>query len=215
MEPVLSSGSSARFSDADMQSLARGCANNIFATTAGATASLYLPDCPDGNVAGVAMLAAERDAPETVEVSRLVLDVPMPLQSTLFVLSQGAAAAMAARRRSPMMPQALHVALAVLYDPVPRGSAESANLQDIDAGCHAVYVVEGQKSAWVFDRGRPPAELLAEAVKLADVTDRAAARVYRVGISCTDKAMAIARVPPPAPEAAPAEASPTAAAPAT
>jgi AmmeMemoRadiSam system protein B/AmmeMemoRadiSam system protein A len=183
------------YNDEAMKRLAEATANNVFALMRGASASYFLPGCPDGNVYGLTIIVAEPGQPESVEVSRLSLRPPMPLQSTLFAMAQGAAAAIQARSKSRLIPQSLNLALAVLYDPTLHGSVAEPDWRGIDNERRCVLVIEGNKWGWVYDPQKPPEQLLDDATAAAKVTNREAARVFSLGVCATDKPLTIARVP--------------------
>jgi AmmeMemoRadiSam system protein B/AmmeMemoRadiSam system protein A len=183
------------YSDEAMKALAQATANNVFALMRGASASYFLPGCPDGNVYGLTIIVAEPGQPESVEVSRLSLRPPMPLQSTLFAMAQGAAAAIQARSKTRLIPQSLNLALAVLYDPTLHGSVDEPDWRGIDPERRCVLVIEGNKWGWVYDPQKPPEQLLDDAAKAAKMTNRQAARVFTLGVCATDKPLTIARVP--------------------
>jgi AmmeMemoRadiSam system protein B/AmmeMemoRadiSam system protein A len=183
------------YSDEAMKALAEATANNVFALMRGASTSYFLPGCPDGNVYGLTIIVAEPGKPDSVEVSRLSLRPPMPLQSTLFAMAQGAAAAIQSRSRTRLIPQSLHLALAVLYDPTLHGSVNEPDWRGIDPERRCVLVIEGNKWGWAYDPQKPPEQLLDDAAKAAKMTNPQAARVFSLGVCATDKPLTIARVP--------------------
>ena len=194
--------------DAQMEGLARTCANNVFAVMVGRTPSYYMPEFPDGNVTGVAMLVADPDGEEVLEVNKLEVAAEMPLQATLFALAHTAAGVLLARRSGGLYGlESLNLALGILCEPTPCGTAAAPELVDVDPKRHALGVIEGKNSCWVFNPEKTPEELLAEASEEAHVQERDATGGFRFAIRTTEDTMTAAWLPdeplPPPPSAPP------------
>lgn len=153
------------------------CRDNINALLHGTTPNYFFLGAPDGNVSGAILtLQQGQDAASATQFCQLSLRPGVPLQSTLFALCQSAAQRLA--RQRPETQAALQVKVAILHDPVLHGTAVDADLAGIDPRHRAVLVVERNKNAVVFDPSRQPGELLAEAVRQANVTNDAGAAVF-------------------------------------
>lgn len=177
--------------------IAKGCADNIFLLYRGATASYVLNGCPDGNVAGIALFINEPGTPETMEVSKMSMRPLMPLQSSLFMLCQGAAAALKQRAKTRHGPQSLNLAIAILFDPVMHGTVAAPDLRGFDPTKRALLVAEGQNNAWLYDPEKTAEQLLEDAAKAAKVTTPEAAGVFSLGICSSGKPLSVVRTVEP------------------
>jgi AmmeMemoRadiSam system protein B/AmmeMemoRadiSam system protein A len=160
----------------DLGTYAKFCGSNIGAILSGATPSYYLMSAADGNVNG-AILTIQR-AGEAMHFWQLSLRPGVPLQTTLFGLCQSAAQALAKQRLTPEALAAVQVSVAILHDPVLHGTAQESDLAGFYPRHRALLVMERNKSAIVFNPAQSPGDLLAEAVKQAQVAHPAAAAVY-------------------------------------
>jgi AmmeMemoRadiSam system protein B/AmmeMemoRadiSam system protein A len=177
--------------------IAKACADNIFLLYRGATASYVLNGCPDGNVAGLALFVNEPGKQETMEISKMSMRPLMPLQSSLFMLCQGAAAALKQRASTMHGPQALNLAIAILFDPVMHGTVAAPDLRGFDPSRRALLVAESQNNAWMYDPDKSPEQLLEEAAKAAKVTTPESAGVFSLGICSTGKPLVVVRTVEP------------------
>jgi AmmeMemoRadiSam system protein B/AmmeMemoRadiSam system protein A len=177
--------------------IAKACADNIFLLYRGATASYVLNGCPDGNVAGLALFVNEPGKQETMEISKMSMRPLMPLQSSLFMLCQGAAAALKQRASTMQGPQALNLAIAILFDPVMHGTVAAPDLRGFDSSRRALLVAEAQNNAWMYDPDKSPEQLLEEAAKAAKVTTPESAGVFSLGICSTGKPLVVVRTVEP------------------
>ena len=160
----------------DLAAYANFCGSNIGALLSGATPNYYLFGAADGDVNGV-ILALQRGG-EATYFWQLSLRPGVPLQSTLYGLSQNAAQALAKQRPTPETLAATQVLVTILHDPVLHGTAKDADLAGFVPDHRALLVMERNKSAIVFNPGKSSSDLLAEAVKQAQVAHPAAAAVY-------------------------------------
>ena len=185
----------APFTGEQLERLAKACAENVFALLRGATPSYYIPDCPEGSVWGIAMMVAESEGQEVIEISRLAMRDPIPLQSSLFSLCQGAAQTLQARGRANAPIGAVNLAIALMHDPAVQGTVESPDLRGVVPESRALLVLDGSKQAWVFDPEATPEKLLEMAAEQAQVKEPKQARVYSLGICATDSPMSITLLP--------------------
>jgi AmmeMemoRadiSam system protein B len=102
----------------------------------------------------------------------------VPLQSTLFALTQNAVQHLTAQPPTPEEMAAMRVRVALLTDPALHGTVQEHHLAGIDSRHRTVLVLERNKSGMVFDPDRPPDALLAEAISQARVTQPASAAVF-------------------------------------
>jgi AmmeMemoRadiSam system protein B/AmmeMemoRadiSam system protein A len=153
------------------------CCDNIGAFLSGTTPSYYFSAAPDGNVNGV-ILSLQRPGAGVTHFCQLSLRPGVPLQCTLFALSQNAARLLAAQPLTAETVAAMRVSVTLLHDPVLHGTALDSDLAGFDPQHRALLVLEGNKSGIVFDPSRQPADLLAEAIDQARVTRPANAAVF-------------------------------------
>jgi AmmeMemoRadiSam system protein B len=171
-----------------LQAYTNLCRNNINALLTGGTPTYYFFGAPDGDVSGAIVTLTGLPTPDgtnTLHFSQLSLRPGVPLQSTLYALCQSAAQTMFRQRPSAEMLAAVKINVAILQDPVLHGTALEADLVGVDPAERAVLVLEGNKSAIVFDPERSAAELLAEATKQARVARPAGAAVFSLDTLAT------------------------------
>ncbi|MGE3778129.1 MAG: AmmeMemoRadiSam system radical SAM enzyme, partial [Pirellulaceae bacterium] len=178
---------------AEVVTLGRHCAANLSALLRGATPSYYVPGVSDGSVQGLTLtLRATEQAP--IHFFRLAMRPGLPLQSTLFHLTESAAGAL----RSGQLPLAggnLGLSVSVLYDSAMHGTVEQPDLRGVDPQQRALLVAEGAKSAWVYDPRKSPDQLLARAAELARVFQPSAANLLSFAIQSTDPAVEFSNAP--------------------
>lgn len=160
----------------DLAGYANFCRENIIAMLHGATPNYFMLGAADGNVNGVVLTIQIGSAAR--QLFELSLRPGVPLQSSLFALCQSAAQMLARDRITHESLALLHVHVALLHDPVLHGTVQEADLAGVDPRQRAILVAERNKTAVVFDPSKQPADLLAEAVRQAHVSQPAAAPVY-------------------------------------
>jgi AmmeMemoRadiSam system protein B/AmmeMemoRadiSam system protein A len=185
------------FGSNDLFAYAEFCRSNITATLWGATPSYYLFGAPDGNVTGVVLSLGTKDAPGEMHLSQLSLRPAVPLQSTLFSLSQAAAQNLANQGIQADGLEMLQVTLSIFYDPAMHGSVTDPHPAGIDPRHRAVLVMERTKAGIYFNPERSTDELIAEAARLAQVRTPAAAPVYSLAVQSTRSELAVSTAPRP------------------
>ena len=178
------------------------CRRELAALLTGATPSYYCWGVPDGSVHGVALVV--RGPQGVVEsFSHVSLRAALPLQATLLSLVQAAAARLAARGVTPgrggvtpPLPD-LGIDLMFLGDPALHGTVADPELAGLDPRRRALFVLERNRSALLFDPERTPDELLAEAASQAEVHQAAAAGVFSLDALANAPSVAVATVPRP------------------
>lgn len=188
---------SALLTAADVARLAEHCRSNLVALMRGAMASCYLLGCADGTAHGVSMALRLPDSPDVPRFSKLSLRPGMPLQATLYGLVEVAARALASQGIDPRRRAEVHVDLTVLWDPAMHGTVMEPDLDGVDSARRAVLVLEGTRSAWVFDPQRAPKGLLAVAVREAQVKSLATAWVLSVAFQSTEASAIVVDFPRP------------------
>jgi AmmeMemoRadiSam system radical SAM enzyme/AmmeMemoRadiSam system protein B/AmmeMemoRadiSam system protein A len=180
----------------EVAALAEFCRTNLVAMLQGATPNYYMPGGFDGSVCGLALSVGEPGR-TGLQCSKVSLRPPMPLQSTLFTLAQGAARALAAQRIDLQTMQTLPVGLAVLVDPAMHGSAAKPELKGIDTKRRGVLVMAPSRLACVYDVEQTADELLRQAIEAGEFPDPAVARVFSVAVVSTEPKMTFAQAPQP------------------
>jgi len=175
--------------------LAEFCRGNVWALFYGSTPNYYLSGGFDGGVNALAISVGKPGTSEAVICSKLSLRPEMPLQATLFALTEATARTLQARRTDPAFLQTAPVGLSVLFDPAMHGTADRPELAGVDPRRRAVLVHDGSRSAWVFDPEKTPEELLDEAMQEAGITNPARARVISLAVVSTDPRVVVAHVP--------------------
>ena len=168
----------ARFKPEDLVAYAQFCQFNIIALLTRATPSFYFTGAPDGNVNGVVLSVRRAQAENSLDVGQISLRPGVPLQATLFSMTQGAAQALADGGIKAEELQTLQAGITVLYDPAMHGSVAEPHLDGIDPQHRAVMVIERSKVGIVFDPLRSAEELLKEGAVQATVRNRAGSAVF-------------------------------------
>lgn len=191
---------------ADVAALADFARSNIVALLSGATPSYYMTGGFDGGVSGLAITVGNPGEPEALDCSKLSMRPQMPLQTTLFSLIDSAAQALRAQGVHYQTVQSAPLGLSVLLDPAMHGTADEPSLASVDPKHRAMLVIDGPRSAWVFDPSLSAEQLLETALKEATIPDRASARVMSMAVVSTQPRVTIANVPRPqsGPEVRPA-----------
>ncbi len=183
------------FSPQEVEAYAEFCRNNIVALLTGATPSYYFFGAPDGNVTGVVLAVSRPGDTEDQSFSQLSLRPGVPLQSTLFSLSQAAAQSVARQGVKANELNTIRVGLAILHDPAMHGTVAEVDLGGIDPRNRAVLVMERNKSALLFDHQRTSQQLVQEASEECQVGNPANAAVFSLGALSTLDRVTIASVP--------------------
>ncbi len=181
----------------ELTALADFCRGNVTAMVYGATPSYYMTGGYDGNINGLAMTVGQPGTSQAVECSKLSVRPEMPLQSTLFSLTEAVARALLARRIDPATLQGSPFGLSVLWDPAMHGTAAEPELAGVHPNRRALLVIDSSRSAWVYDPTKTAEELLAEALQQGGFTDPTRASVVSLAVASTERQAAVASVPRP------------------
>jgi AmmeMemoRadiSam system protein B len=190
---VANAGQAPILTTQELQTLAAHGGGNIAALAQGATPSYYVPGVSDGTANGVALTLKPENG-NAIHFFRLSTRPGMPLQSTLFNLAETAANALRAGQL-PIAGGNVTVALTLLTDPAMHGTVADPDLRGIDPARRALMVLEGQKSAWVYDPSKSPEELLAIAKDHAQVFQASHATLLSFAVQSTDSAIAVSNAP--------------------
>ena len=183
-----------KISQEDVAALARFSRRNLAALVEGATPSYYLGGAHDGDVLGVTLTIHSPEGGATLELSKLGLKPPMPLQSTLFELVQTAANTLRRQRITPETLVRLQVSLAVLDDPALHGTTEEPDLTGIDPATRAVALFGPHGWAWSFNKEGDPQSLL-EAASEAYGEHAKNANIVSLAVATTEPSLTVSNVP--------------------
>jgi AmmeMemoRadiSam system radical SAM enzyme/AmmeMemoRadiSam system protein B/AmmeMemoRadiSam system protein A len=181
----------------DLRAYADFCRDNLAALLAGATPNYYLWGAADGLVNGVVLTLKRRQTAEALHFSQFSLRPGVPLQATLYSVTQAAAQNLAARGAGPEALDMLQVGLTLLHDPVLHGTVADPHLAGLDPAQRALMILERSKNALVFDPEQTAEELLACAAEQARVRQPAGAVVFSLEILTNTAPLSVSTVPRP------------------
>jgi AmmeMemoRadiSam system radical SAM enzyme/AmmeMemoRadiSam system protein B/AmmeMemoRadiSam system protein A len=173
------------------------CRGNLPLLLTGRVPSYYLPGAPDGNVIGVVLSVSRPGAAEPLQFSQVSLRHGVPLQATLFGLTQAAAQQLASGGVTPEVLAGIQTGVGILRDPVLHGTVADPQLAGLDPRRRTVLVLERNKTALRFDPEQSAEELLADAAAGARVTDPHTAAVYSLDTMTNAKALDVTTAPKP------------------
>jgi len=177
-----------------MQELRRVCHENVIALARGATPMYYCGSVPDETVTGVSMVVTLPGTGQEMNLARMSIKDPMPLQSTAFGMCEELAAAL---KRRGFLNGNFGFDLTVAYDPAMHGSVAQPSLDGISTAERGLMISERTKTSWLFDPSRTPEALLAEAAQLCQVTEPVYAMVFSLAFLSTRSRVSYAAVPLP------------------
>jgi len=178
--------------------LARHCGQNVINMLRGGAATPYLAEVRDVNVCGMVLMFEGVNLQQRIEVAKLDLRPNLPLQSTLFDLSQAIASHLQSRADLNRWLEQLRVGLTVVGDAALHGTVADVDLRGLVPSERGVLVLEGPRHALVFDPSRTAEQLVEEATVAAQVTRAAAASVQSMAVVSTEQRVMVRQVPQPA-----------------
>jgi AmmeMemoRadiSam system radical SAM enzyme/AmmeMemoRadiSam system protein B/AmmeMemoRadiSam system protein A len=173
------------------------CRNNLAALLEGATPNYYLWGAGDGLINGAVLTLQRKGTSESLHFSQFSLRPGVPLQATLFSLTQAAAANLAARGAGPEAVGILELGLMLLHDPMLHGTVADPHLAGFDPKHRAVLVLERNRHALLYDPSREGEDLLAEAAAGARVSQPASAAVFSLEALTTVAVVNVSTAPRP------------------
>jgi len=129
-----------------MPALAEYCRVNLQAFLTGATPNYYATGLPDANVHGLVLSMQNGDGQEFLQGNRLSVKQLLPLQSTLFSMTEGMAQAFRQNRNLHGI-RDIRLGLAILFQPALQGSLAEPDLRGIDPRRHMIVVMERNRTA--------------------------------------------------------------------
>jgi AmmeMemoRadiSam system protein B len=162
----------------DLPALADFCKGNLLAMLSGATPNYFAFGLADGNVHGAAISLLDAAEREILQANRMSIRNSVPLQSTLFSLTENVAQTLQRLRLPPDRFPEIRVQLTILTEPAMHGTAAEPDLRGVDPRRHMLLVVERGRSAALFDSSQTAEQLLAAAFGRARAGSGAAALVF-------------------------------------
>jgi AmmeMemoRadiSam system protein B/AmmeMemoRadiSam system protein A len=186
-------------SDDELKLLATACRDNIGLLTRGATPSFYVPGVSDATVNGIAAMLTLPGLEQPAQFATLSLRPGVPLQGTLFSLSQAAAGFLISPAWGRPLPDRLSVDLTVLFDPEMHGNVAETDLAGIDTAQRAIVVTEASKNVWVFEPESTADDAFKKAKRELHVATPAETAIYSFECLSTRAPVVITNVPKPQP----------------
>jgi AmmeMemoRadiSam system radical SAM enzyme/AmmeMemoRadiSam system protein B/AmmeMemoRadiSam system protein A len=173
------------FNSQQLSGLCRWVGNNMVAAQNGATPLFYCSEVPDGVVSAVALtIVYDPNEPPASWIQWKLRD-GVPIQSTLFQLTQTAAAALVGRGAA----ENWQIRIAVLTAPVHHGIDSDADLVEVDCRSRAIVATDGRRCSIGFDAAASPQDLLREVLAWQPFR-RDATQIYSAVCDCTDDQLA-------------------------
>ena len=167
---------------------AQHCRRNVETLLAGGVPTYYVPEVPDANVSGVAVFVTRPEAENEITLSRVSWNRTVPLQSTLHALCEDAARVLA---RSERIAGRFNVRLAIAHDPAMHGRVQSPDLSGIDSAHRGVLVIQGDRSAFMYDPGTTAQELTESGLKSAGIPQAGGGQVLSLAVQTNHEKFAV------------------------
>ncbi|NUQ61550.1 MAG: AmmeMemoRadiSam system radical SAM enzyme [Pirellulales bacterium] len=182
---------------AEIAVLADFCRRNLAALVEGATPSFYLPGGYDGSVAGVTLTLRLPGRENAIELSKINLRPDLPLQSSLFELTQSAAGTLRQRRIPAGAVAESHVGVSVFWDSAMHATAAGPELEGVEPRRRAILANFGSKWVIVFDPEKSPEQLVTDAVRQGRFHDPARCSLSSLAVSSTEPRLVLTNVAHP------------------
>jgi AmmeMemoRadiSam system radical SAM enzyme/AmmeMemoRadiSam system protein B/AmmeMemoRadiSam system protein A len=177
-----------------LEELRRICHDNVTAIVRGATPMYYCGTVPDSSVSGITLTVTLPGGGDELNVVRMSIREPMPLQSTAFSMCEELAASL---RRRGFLNGNFELNLAIVSDPSMHGTVDQPMLEGVDTVHRGILINERQKNAWVFDREKTPTEVLADTMEACQLREPAFGMIYSLTFQSTRSRVSYAAVPKP------------------
>lgn len=176
-----------------IEAFSKSCHENVTAIVRGATPMYYCGALPDSTVNGVSMTVTVPGGKE-INVARMSIRDPMPLQSTAFSLCEELAATL---RRRGFLNGNFELDIAIASQPAMHGTVDQPLVEGVDPQHRGLLITERQKTAWVYDRDQAIDEVLADTVGECQVSEPAYGMIYSLAFQSTQSRVTYAAVPKP------------------
>jgi AmmeMemoRadiSam system protein B/AmmeMemoRadiSam system protein A len=187
--------SSYPITERDLPPLADFCRNNLLALLAGAAPNYFAMGLADGNVHGVVVSLLDAAGNEFIQANRLSIKSSLPLQSTLFQLTENLAQALARMQFSPERFAMAQVLLTTLGQPAMHGTAAEPDLRGFDAMEHMVVAMERSKTAGLFDPALSAEELVRQAAQDAQANSLESTLLFSLPVVTQASRIKVVHVP--------------------
>ncbi|MGD9125837.1 MAG: AmmeMemoRadiSam system protein B [Planctomycetia bacterium] len=184
-------------SDADVVRLAQFCHSNLVANLTGATPNPYAASSYDGSINGLLLSVSAPGLENPIEIGRLAIKPPIPLQTTLFPLTQTAAAALRGANLRSLDPGQLEVGLTVLWDPMMHGPTDSPDIAGVNPALRAILVLGPSGWSWAYDPEVTAEALLECALANAQLPKGTNGQVISFSVASTEDRVISSNVPKP------------------
>src|SRR6185369_15088078 len=181
-----------------MPALAEYCRTNLQAFLTGATPNYYATGLPDANVHGLILSLQNGEGQEFLQGNRLSFKNVLPLQSTLFSMTEGIAQAFRQNTNLHSI-RNIQLGLSVLFQPALHGTVADPDLRGVDPRRHMIVVMERNRTAALFDPQQSAESLVQNAAREAGIRMPEFAQVMALECLTNLAKIRTVNVPAPAP----------------
>jgi len=167
----------------------------------GATPSYFAFGLPDGNVNGLALGLLTADGQEFIQGNRISLKESMPLQSTLFSMTEGLAQTI---QRTPSLAgqlQNVRLGLTIFSEPSLHGTVAEPDVRGVDSRRQMILVIDRNRTAALYDPQQSAEALVSAAAREAGIRSPETAQVIALECISNLPRARIVNVPAAAPGA--------------
>jgi AmmeMemoRadiSam system protein B/AmmeMemoRadiSam system protein A len=185
------------FSAEELAVYAEFCRRNICALAVGATPNYYVHGVSDGTVSGIVLTVHIPSNSRAHHFTKISLRPGLPLQATLFNLTQSAAHSLAHQGLKLEDLNQLTVHAAILHDAALHGTVADCDLGGVDPRRRGILVFERSKVGFFFDAERSPEDVVRIAAEQAHVRRPRSASVFSAETMTSQSPVAITTAPKP------------------
>lgn len=183
----------------ELRRLADFCQGNLCQIVTGGAPLYFAAGVSEDHVNGAVLSLRSAADGELLHASRLSLRQRLPLQATVFSLTETLAQAVERTTIRPDELSAMHVAVAVLSEPALHGTVAEPDLRGLDSHSRMLLVKQSGKSFAIYDRDRSAAELLAEASRTMRLHAPEHALVVSLKVATLESRVVLSNLPQPTP----------------
>jgi len=170
----------------DLENLITLTRNNLWALLIGGTPTFFQPGVFDGQVCGVAIWLNFPGWKEPLREARINLRPDVPLQSTLYELTNSLARSLQSRQFSPSQFGQLALDIAIFWDVIPHGNLSKPDWSGFEPSTRCLMVVSEGGWSLGWNREQTVEGLLQEVVKPLQIRrpEQAGLYSFRILSSC-------------------------------